>query len=314
MKGSRKVLLSVLLVLISISCFVFMPPSQSQSVSSTITVSPEEQRTEELVTQSSGIANLLKWMGIVAFVLAAWLWRKELGITHLGPLAGPDPITQQKAGAPPKPPDESGLPPSLDLGAVSAEMADAETKQRLEHIMQMFQKAYSVNVSHVTRELGVTMHTAKTYLFLLAKSGQLRADGFPKHTIYTPAHSIENRILDATRQHLSKTHGVLSERRYVRIRRMYEVDALLESDETTFLVDAKILRKPDIISRLDHWVLQMLNVAKEFASERIACVLAVACLGDVDAGNVRKQIAGLTFDSGTVPLQVLIFSERELPK
>ncbi len=314
MTRSRKVLLSLLLILISFSCFIFMPPSRSQTVTSTITVSPNEQRTEALATESPGISKLLEWIGIGALVLAAWLWRKELGVTQLGPLGGSEPVSQQEAGAPPKPPEESGPPPTLDLTTVSAEMADAETKQRLEHIMRMFQKAHSVNVSHVARELGVTTHTAKTYLFLLAKTGQLRADGFPKHTIYTPSKSLENRILDAAREKLSEAHGVLSERRYVRIGRMYEIDALLESEDMTFVIEAKILRNQDLVSRLDRWVLQMLNVAKEFRTERIACVLAVACLGGVNAADVKKQIAGFTFDSGSVPVQILVLSEAELPE
>jgi len=314
MKLNRKFMLSILLFLISVSCFIYMPPSRSEINTTTITVSPQEQRTEESVTQSSGIAKILEWIGIGALVLAVWLWRKELDITQLGPLGGPGTVTQQEGGAPAKSPDESGPPRNLDLSAVAAEMADAETEQRLEYIMEMFQKTHAVNVSHVALELGVAAQTAKKYLFLLTKTGQLRADGFPKHTIYTPAHSLENRILDAARQYLSEKHGVLSERRYVRIGRMYEVDALLESGETTFLVEAKVLRKPDIVSHLDHWVMQVLNAAEGLPSQRVACVLAVACIEDVDATDVRKQIAGFTFDSGTVPVQVLVFSERELPE
>lgn len=299
-------------MLVSFSCFIFMPPSRSQTVTSTITVSPDKQRTEAITTETSGISKLLEWIGIGALVLAAWLWRKELGVTQLGPLGGPDPISQQEAGGPPKPPEESGPPPSLDLAPVSAEMTDAETKQGLEHIMQMFQKAHSVNVSRVARELGVSTHTAKTYLFLLTKTGQLRADGFPRYTIYTPSKSLENRILDAAKQRLSETHGVLSERRYVRIKRMYEIDALLESEEMTFVVEAKILRSQDLVSRLDRWILQLLRVAKEFRTERIACVLAIACLGDADPANVKQQVAGFTFDSGSVPVQILVFAASEL--
>ena len=312
MPKSKKVLFSILLILISFSCFIFMPPSRSRTLTSTVTVSPDEKHTETIATQSPGISKLLEWIGIGAIILAAWLWRKELGVTQLGPLGGADPVSQQPAGAPPKPQEESGTTPSLDLATISKEMADATTQQQLKHIMQMFQKTHSVNVSHVARELGVTTITAKTYLFLLTKTGQLRADGFPKHTIYTPSKSLENRVLNAARQKLSETYYVLSERRYVRIKRMYEIDALFESEEMTFIVEAKILRNQDLVSRLDNWVLQLLKVAKEFRAERIACVFAISCLGDANVDDVKKQVAALTFDSGSVPVKILVFSESEL--
>ncbi|HBA86324.1 MAG TPA: hypothetical protein DCZ95_19765 [Verrucomicrobia bacterium] len=313
MTRTRKVLLSAFLTLISFSCFIYMPPSLSQTVTKSIAVSSIEQHTEELTTEASGVSKLLEWIGIGAIVLAAWLWRAEFGVTQLGPLGGPELVIQQKAGAPSKPSEESGPPRIVDLARVSAEMNDAEAKHRLDHIMQMFQKVHSISASYVARDLGVTTDTARTYLYSLVKAGQLRADGFPKHTIYTPAKSLENRILDVARQKLSQTHGVLSERRYVRIGKMHDIDAILESEDITFIVEAKILRSADLISRLDSWVLQMLNVAKDLHAEKIACVLAVACLDEATADTVKKQASGFTFDSGSVPVEIMVFSESDLP-
>lgn len=176
----------------------------------------------------------------------------------------------------------------------------------------MFRKTHSVNVSYVARELGVTPQTAKTLLFFLTKTGQLRADGFPRNTIYTPSKSLENRILDAARQKLSERHGILSERRFVRVKRMHEVDALLESEEWMFIVEAKILRSQNLLSRLDEWILQLMKVTKEFQGKKVVCVLAIACLGDNKVEDVKKQVASFTFDTGATPLQILVFSESEL--
>lgn len=309
----RKSLLSILLVVVAFACFIFMPPSKSQTVSQTIEVPPNGQRTETLVTEHPGVAKLLELIGIGSLVLAAWLWRKELGITQLGFISGTAPtISQQDAGSPQRSRDESGPPPGLDLSALSAEMGDAETRQRLEHIMQMFQRLHSVNVAHVARELGISTHTAKTYLFLLTKTGQLRADGFPRRTIYTPARSLENRILDTVKQKLSESHGVLSERRYVRVKRMYEVDSLLESEDTTFIIEAKVLRSENAVSRLDNWILQILFVAKELQTRKLACVLALACVDKVDTTVVRKQVESMTFDTGSTPIDVMVLAEAQL--
>lgn len=314
MTQKQKILSTILLVAIAASCFVFIPPNRTQTTTLTTTDPSGTQRTEQLVTEVSSVAKLVEWLGISALVLALWIWRRDLGITKLGPTGGPEVVTQQEGGEPAKPPDESGPSPSPDLGAVQSELADAEAKQGLEHIVQMFQRSHSVNVSSVTQELGITTKIAKTYLYLLTKSGHLRADGFPKHTRYTPAQSIENQILDAAAEDLSRTYGILSERRYVRIKRMYEVDALLESADTTFVVEAKVLRKPDIVTRLDTWVPRILTVAREFPSERVACVIAVGLLEDVNAMEVREQVAGITFDSSDIPVRLMIFPENEIPE
>jgi hypothetical protein len=312
MTPTRKALLSILLLLGSLCCFIFTPPLETTTRTKTVAISTQEQRTETIEIRNPGIAKFLEWVGIGALILAAWLWRKELGVTQLGPLGGAEPVSQQPAGTPPKPPEESGPPPTLDLAAISQDMANAATQQQLEHIMQMFRKTHSVNVSYVARELGVAAQTAKTLLFFLTKTGQLRADGFPRNTIYTPSKSLENRILDAARQKLSETHGILSERRFVRVKRMHEVDALLECEEWTFVVEAKILRNQNLLSRLDEWILKLMNVAKEFQGKKVACVLAIACLGDINVEDVKKQVASFTFDTGATPLQMFVFSESEL--
>jgi hypothetical protein len=307
-------LLSVLLVLVAFSCFYFMPPLRSQTVSYTTEDPSSGQRTETSAAERPGIAKPLEFIGIACLVLAGWLWRKELGVTQLGPLGG-DPVSQQDAGSPPRTLDESGPPPALDVAAISTEMADAETRGRLQLIMQMFERVHSLNVSRVAAELGVSAHTAKTYLFFLTKTGQLRADGFPKRTIYTPVKSLENRILDAVKRRLSERYGVLSERRYVRIRRMYEADSLLESEATSFIVEAKVLRKRgDVAPRLGTWVPQLLSVAAELPTTRVACVLALACLDDADPTSVRRQVEAMTFDSGSIPVEVMVLGESDLPE
>lgn len=312
----HKILWTLVFLLIAVSCYFLMPYRHTQTTTGTTTDPSGGQRTEQFVEESPSVSRsrLLEWLAIGAAAFAIWPWRRELGIARLGPLGGLEAITQQKGGEPAKQAEDSGPPPQLDLNVVKSEMASDETKQMLEHIMQMFQKSHSINCSQVARELKISMNTAKTYLYILTKAGQLRADGFPRHTIYTPAHSIENQLLNAAAQQLSNTHGVLSERRYVRVKRKYEVDALLESADTTFVVEAKVLRNPDIVARLDLWVLQLLTVAKELPSEKVVCVLAVACIEEVDADEVRKQLAGLTFDSGGMRMQVYVFSEKELPR
>jgi len=311
---TRKALLSVFLVLVAFSCFYFMPPLRTQTVSYTTEDPSGGQRTETSATEHRGIAKPIELIGIACLVLAAWLWRREFGVTQIGPLGGA-PVSQQPAGSPPRTLDESGPPPALDLAAVSREMADAETRERLQHIMQMFERVHSLDASRVAAELRVSAHTARTYLFFLTRNGQLRADGFPKRTIYTPSKSLENRILDAVKQRLSERHGVLSERRYVRIGRIHEADSLLESEAASFVVEAKVLRKRgDVAPQLGAWVPQLLSVAAELRAGGVACVLALACLDDADPTSVKRQVEAMTFDSGSVPVEVMVLAESDLPE
>jgi hypothetical protein len=311
----KKLLFSTLLILISFACFYFSPPAQKTTITLTSPDAAGAQRTETLESERRGITKFLEWIGIGALVVAAWLWRKELGVTQLGPLGGAEPpVSQQPAGTPPKSTEESEPPPSIDLAAISREMIDRSTQQQLEQIMQMFRKTHSVNASYVAHELRVTLLTARTLLYLLTKTGQVRADGFPKNTIYTPAYSLENRVLDAAKQTLSKAHGILSERRYVRVKRMYEVDSLIECEGITFIVEAKVLRTNDLLFHLNNWILQLLKVAKEFHLDNVACVLAIACVGGSDATRVQRQVDAFTFDSGRVPVQIMVFSEAELER
>lgn len=312
MKITRKVLLSILLILLALSCFVFAPPSEKTTITKSITISSKEQSTQTIEIHNPGIAKFLEWIGIGALILAAWFWRKELGVTQLGPLGSAANVSQQPAGTQLKSSEETGPPPMLDLANIQKDMANSEMQQRLEKIMHMFQRTHSINVSYVAKELGVTFSTAKTLLFFLTKTGQLRADGFPKNTIYTPSKSIENRILDTVREKLSDKYGILSERRFIRVKRMYEIDALLESEELTFVVEAKILRNNDFLSHLDEWTLRLMDVAKEFQDRKIICVLAIACLGGINVEGVKKQAASFTFDTGLTPLQIFVFSESEL--
>jgi len=298
--------------MISLTCFLFSPPVQKTIITETTSISNGTKRTETSELQNPGLSKFFDWVGIGTLLLSAWIWRKELGITQLGPLSGEPPVSQQPGGTPSKSPEESEPPSSIDLSSISQEMTDTETKQRFEHIMRMFNKVHSVNASYVSRELGVSSKTAKTYLFFLTKTGQLRADGFPRHTIYTPAQSTENRILDTVKRELTKTHGILSERRYVRVKKMYEIDSLVECDDITFIVEAKILRSDNLMSRLDKWILKLLTVAKEFRIENVACILAVAYLGDKNAELIKKQADSFTFDSDGTPIQIMVFSKDNL--
>jgi len=312
MKTTLKIILSLFLIIGSLCCFIYKPPLIKTISTTSVVVSSKEQKTETIEIQKTGIAKFLEWLSLGALILAVWLWRKELGVSKLGPLSGIDQVSQQPAGSPQKPVEESGPVPSLDISSISEDLANDEMKKRLEHIMQMFRKMHSVNVSYVANEFRISSGDAKNLLFYLTKMGALRADGFPKKTIYTPSKSIENLTLDTVKQRLSEKHEILSERRFVRIKGKYEIDSLLESDDRTFIIEAKVLRKHTFLPQFEHWITALMTVANEFKNKKMMCILAIVCLGNLKVVDVKKQIDSFTFDTGTIPLEALVFSETEL--
>jgi hypothetical protein len=146
----------------------------------------------------------------------------------------------------------------------------------------------------------------------MRRAGVLRVDGFPKTTVFTLAASTENLTLDKVRDQVASGHNILSERRFVRIRHMYDIDSVLTCEDGIFIVEAKYLQGGKIPDRLDNWIIQMLRTAKEFPGKPVACILALTCKGGTDVDAVQRQVKSVSFDSGDVPVQVEVFDEDEL--
>lgn len=140
----------------------------------------------------------------------------------------------------------------------------------------------------------------------------LRADGFPRHTVFTLAASLENRILDSVRQDVAKAADVVRERRFVRTRDGREFDALLESSTRTFAVEVKILRQAVALDALDRWVSQLTSLAGALKIDSVECILALGCVGSGVADATRGQLARLTVDSAAAPVRILVYDDAHL--
>ena len=310
-----KVLLTVVLLAIAYWCFSLAPETQTETYRVTKKTSADVREVTSTTTTNGGAGKPFEWTAMAIAILTLWvLWRKELGIGQLAFLGERQPnVSPQPPGSPVEP-EEAGPPPPLDLTILQQKMAADLTQQQLEHIMKAFGKVHAVSVSYVSRHLRVSRHTAQRLLQLLTQTGQLRADGFPQRTIYTLARSVEKKTLDGTRDALSAKFPGLSEQRFVRIGPGYEADAVLESPDTVFVVEAKFLPKPGILDRLDDWIMQLLTVAKQSPSDKVAGVLSIGCAKGVDAEEEKRLLRSHTFDSGRIPVHVLVFSGDDLEK
>jgi hypothetical protein len=318
-KNKKEILLRLLLSLCLLSgslfCFIFMPPSQTTTRSVKTTISPLVEHTATVEIQFQGISKYLEWLGLGLLVLALWLWRDNLGIDTLGFLGGKElSVSQQRAGRQQKPPDDSGPPPKLDITTASDMMKDLKTRQYAEQIIQLFQSVHSISAGYVWRTLKIPIETTKNILYLLTKDGQLRVDGFPEHTIYTPANSFENLILDAARNKLAGSHDIVSERRYIRVKGQYEIDSLIKCEDITFIVESKILRNEDFVGSLREWIFRLIHLTNMFPLENKAAVLAIGCSNNVRTAFVIDKLSKITFDTGSLRLLTMVFAESDLKK
>lgn len=317
-----KALQSILLSLVSFACFYFLPPAKTESTSAStkIETSESKKKTPKVTTTKEtsasqtvsygGLAKFWEMIGVGSLVFAVWLWRKELGINSIAGVAGPD-IRPQPPGPPPSL-EESAPPPATEMEAFVSSLGDDKEKLHVRAILDMLARTHSITPSRVAHELKVSNPTAEKLLLLMRRYGVLRLDGFPKATVFTLALSVENLTLDRVRDQVAASHNILSERRFVKVGRLYDIDSILTCEDRTYVVEAKYLSRGSIVDQLDNWALQLLNVAKEFTGKPVGCILAFTCKNGIDVDVVKRDVGFLTFDTGDVPIQVMVFTEDEI--
>ncbi len=312
MKVVVKVLISILFVALSFTCFFFQPPSIVRTTTTSDTIAGSEHTVSESI-ETNGFSKMLDIVGLGALVLSIWIWRKELGITKVGPLSGEPSVTQQEPGAPIIP-SSQGEAVSIDAEPTYADMEKHELKLRKDYVTNLFERYHSLNVSMVAHELRIMREAAKYLLFVLQKEGKLRADGFPKSTIYTKADSVENRTIDLVTRDIERTHRLLQERRFVRISHRYEVDALLKCEEIEFIVEVKIIKGDVKQPTLERWITQITSIAAEFSSVRIACILAIVILGLTrsEEEEQKNRLTSYSYETDQIPVRTVVYTETDI--
>lgn len=310
MKNRRyrfRILLTVLCGLVAYCAFVLPPAPQSVAIK----VSPEKT----ISTTHDNGGKFFEWVGLLFLALSVWIWRRELKLTGFGPLSG-EPLEQQtpehfRTDDSPPPPG-GGVP--KDVAEATSQMNREEHEARKQRILELFKKHYALNVTVVARDLSVTVHTARALLFILMKEGSVRCDGFPRSALYTLTSSPENLALDHIRALVQSEAELDSERRFVRVKRMHEIDGVFEAGNTTYVAEVKYIRQALSPSRLDDWLLQLLTVAKELRATRLIGILALVVFEDPLMGEVQKTVRQFTYDAGNVDLRILVLSKSELER
>ena len=308
-RGS-KLIRSFILFMLSLSCFYYQPAGTTKT-DTDVSKQGEAERTTSISSTKDGMGKFCETVGMGLLILAVWVWRKELAIKSLFGMEKEDPPEQQ-TGEQAKLPEDYVPPTPADLKSAASNVEGEMNINQVDHILNLLQHRHAINVAMIAQELVMTRTNAEKILLSLRRSGVLRADGVPRATIYTLAASVENLTLDKVREKVESTREILSERRFVRVRHAYDIDSILTCEDKTFIVEAKFLQSRQIVDRLDNWIMQLLAVAKEFSGKPVDCILAVVCMVGVDVEHIKQQVKAVTFASGSVPIQVLVFGEDEI--
>lgn len=326
MKTFGKAVLSLVLLALAYVCFYYLqPPEFSRSTAQKTTtetarnssnavvkITTTTEKQDSSTEASRGKARYWEIIGYGCLVLSVWIWRLQLGIKGLPGVVGTD-VTPQPPNTPPSSEDDSAHPLTSQIQQFISKLPESD-KILVEAILAMFTHVHAVTVTKVSSELKVSKQDALKLLLRLRVAGILRIDGFPKATIFTLASSIENLTLDKVREEIAASDDILSERRFVRVGHLYDIDSILTCESRTFIVEAKYLRNGSIVARLDDWTLQLLTVAKEFAGKPVGCILAVTCGTNVDVAVAKRDAMAVTFDSDRVQVKVMVFGEDEIQK
>jgi hypothetical protein len=286
----------------SFCCFHFPPKPYSESIK----ISKEKT----VVLEFNNESKLFEWIGILFLALAVWTWRKELKLTGVGPLSGQPLVEQREAKEVELEMKEDEQIQDIEISALRGFKKD-QSEKRKKRILELAEKHRAIDKLIVSRDLQITSHVAETYLYLLTKEGKLRQDGFPR-SIFTLTNSIENRAIDKIKSILEIKGDIIFERRFVKVQRKYDIDALLKNNDQTFLIEIKYMRSQFSNRILNIAYTQLIDAAKELKEKNLELYLIIVTPTKVLKNKIKKVVENYTFDSKVYPFIIVALAEEDL--
>ncbi len=274
-----KSLLTLILIVGSLFCFTMQ---KKEIVQKEIQVSEKLKRTT--IQEDDGLKKYLEYVGLFLLLLAAWQWRNEIGFDSLGGMSkqpdvkstDPDCRNNSEGDAPSDrtPP----VTPSTDFTNGDDEFERFQLNEKLTSILElMSQNPNSItNASIIANKLGITRQTAERYLFLLMKNKLIRKDTYPgsRTSVYSLNNSLDNLAVDYFISNYLQSEEVYADYRFVRLKSRYEIDALIKTSKTNYIVETKFLRQVSM-SILNKGIQQLLHLEEEMNLEPISLILLV---------------------------------------
>lgn len=302
-KTISKFFLSLLIIGISLLCYVLPPKPYTKSI--------KVNDNKTIVYQLNTEYKLFDWIGILFLAFALWIWRKELKVTSIGPISGPPLIEQRNA-------EDISRELKLNQGEVNKEIEvsyDREKvrdKIRLDQTFDLVKEKRAINAITLARDLGIAKSNADLYLNILTKEGKLRQDGFPYKTVYTLADAYENLAINKFKSDIEQKAEIISDRRYVKIKSRYEVDALMKSTDKTFIIEVKLINSILSSELLKNYYYQLMNSAQSLEEKNIEVCLILVTIDSELKTQMSNLINNISFDTYVYPLRVIVYSRKDL--
>jgi hypothetical protein len=294
------------LILIAFAYLAFILPPEPETITKTV------NNTTIIETIHNRGQEFFKWIAILFLALSVWIWRDKLKITSVGPLSGP--LLNQQT---PEEIEKAYLlyeaPTPMTFEEARTKEKEAKFQEARAYVLNYLSKHNALNVFVLSSELGISNSYAKALLSSLVSEGKLRCDGFPRHTLYTLASSLENMAIDHIRdKFIAPNYRLLSERRFIKIRHKYEIDALLECEERTFLVEIKFFSSGSPSVQIAAGYEHLAEAAANFSQGLIAGYLVLVVKEPDNYEAVKRQVDRMTFDTQKLPLRCVVVSRKDL--
>lgn len=275
-KYVNKLILTLTLVSIGLICFTYSEKTITQEE---YQILQSFKRT--ITTEKEGLKKFLEYIGLFLLVIAAWQWKKELGFDSFGFLS------KQPDVKPTNPDDrdssEGDTPPRIVISKSITNGKGYEFKhynesENLERVLELMRENPNsiTNASIIYHKLGLTKKSVQQYLFELMKKNLIRKDTYPgcKSSIYSLITSKDNLAVDYYIKNQLSAENIISDYRYIKYKNKFEIDSLIKTDKTNYLIEIKFIRK-DVNNILNMGIRQLLRIEEEINIEPITLVLLI---------------------------------------
>jgi DNA-binding Lrp family transcriptional regulator len=315
MKHIIKTLLSLVLITAAVFCFV-LPKKTINQREHQITGKHKTVK----ITENEGLKNFLEYIGLFLLVITAWQWRKELGFDSFGFISkqpeisgtNPDDRDSDAGDIPPSQPSTPTLPLLDDIKSTKEDKdyLNFQLHEKLKEIISILENNPNsiTNANIISNKIGVSIPTAERYLFELLKRNIIRKDTFPgsRSSIYSLASSFDNRAIDYfINERIAKDENVIGDYRYVRLKSKYEIDAIVKTDLTNYVIELKYYKSISI-NVLSRGVEQLIKIEEHLDLQPINLVLII-----VVPRQSIKQIEQHSF-AGKRNLKIQLIEEEKI--
>lgn len=270
-KYSLKSVITILLVISSFICFTYSVKEIEQKE---IQVSNTFKKIKTI--EDEGLKNFLEYIGLFLLVLAAWQWRKELSFDSIGILSKQPDINNQDPKIKPVNPEDIPPPPPVSTTTTTTtkppgdkgledfrEFINNEILDRI--LLLMRENPNSItNASIIANKLGLPKEDVEKFLFELMREKLIRKDIYPgsKNPIYSLTNSFDNLTIDNFIDNIKESEEIFGDYRYVRIKNKYEIDAIIKTNKTNYIIETKFIKEYNL-SVVQRGIQQLLKIEEE---------------------------------------------------